>query len=142
MGRNFLSRVCRNFMTFSIIACRKLPIWCVKQQTRTASPLSTCCPMSKRSPHRSCGSPLPIHIPTVLHINCLQREYSKLWKSSASTKPLSSAKWVEKVDKLKRVSAKVASPDMDPILWRRSTPSRFDQALMRKEARLGAHDTE
>src|SRR5215471_7482446 len=30
----------------------------------------------------------------VLRINCLPREYLKPWKSSASTKPLSGAKWV------------------------------------------------
>jgi hypothetical protein len=78
--------------------CRRLPIWYMKRQTRTASPLSTCCPMSKGSPHRSSGSLRPIQIPMVLRIDCLPREYSKLWKNSASTKPLSSAKLVEKVD--------------------------------------------
>jgi hypothetical protein len=34
----------------------------------------------------------------VSRINCLPREYSKLWKGSASTKPLSSAKYIEKID--------------------------------------------
>src|SRR5262249_31231263 len=54
-GRSYSLLICQNFTTFSIIACRKLPIWYMKPRTKTAYPLSTSYQIWKAYHHRNCG---------------------------------------------------------------------------------------